>query len=81
VESVHPVCVVPDGPRVVGGIDGDVYHYVFDDRQDCDGGCTHGVASHWTSTPDGHVRLVETTTWGGDEEPAGWYASWGACQG
>lgn len=82
VASVRPTVGLPDGPRVVGGIDADVFHYVFDDRQGCESGaCTYGAATHWTSTPDGHVRLIDATTWEGDAPTPVWYADYGACQG
>lgn len=82
VKSARPSLGLPDGPRVVGGIEGDVYHYVFDDRAGCESGtCTRGVATHWTSTPDGHVRIVDATTWEADEPTPGWYDDYGVCQG
>lgn len=75
---------VADGPRVTGGIDGDIYHYVFDDRGgDCTDGCDQGDASFWTTGPDGDTTPVDEVRWGPEDEPddlPDWYRRWGGCQ-
>ncbi|MGZ5967112.1 MAG: hypothetical protein ACXWP4_05555 [Polyangiales bacterium] len=53
--------LIGDGSTVFAWTEGDAFHYAFDRAGgDCPAGCTTHDVSHFRSTPDGAVTLVDT---------------------
>ena len=84
--QVQVSSMVGDGPTLFGWIDGDTFHYAFDQAGgDCPAGCTTHHVWHYTSTPDGSNALVEVIDVGayGLPTPPPWFShrsiSYGPC--
>jgi hypothetical protein len=61
VRSAEPNYFGGDGPTICGTIDGDTYHYVFDEASgDCPAGCIDHVYSYFTTDAAGSITIRDT---------------------
>ena len=80
VQWAEPNGVFGDGPTICGTIDGETYHYVFDNASgDCPAGCISHAYTYYT-TQIGSAPQLQGTWDNSSSTPApAWVAQYGGC--
>ena len=80
VTTVQAIPPAGDGPTICLSVEGDLYHYVFDDAGgDCPAGCTEHRYVYYTTTPDGPPVYMDTWSSTFPVDPPEWVLLYGRC--